>query len=75
MKIPVSESLFNKVVGIQTCNFIKERLQHRCFTANIVKFLRTALFIRTPLVSASEKGQVTLTLQCLVNFIVNFEHN
>ena len=26
--------------GLQACNFIKERLQHRCFHVNIVKFLR-----------------------------------
>ena len=29
-KIPVSESLFNKVAGLQICNFIKKRLQCRC---------------------------------------------
>ena len=29
---------FNKVV--QVCNFIKKRLQHRCFPWNIVKFFR-----------------------------------
>ena len=32
---------FNKVLGLQTCNFIKKRLQHRCFPVNIKKFLRT----------------------------------
>ena len=26
-------------------NFIEKRLQHRCFPVNIVKFIRTALFI------------------------------
>ena len=41
----VLESLFNKVVGLKVCNFIKKRLQHRCFSVNIVNFLRTALFI------------------------------
>ena len=30
----------------QSCsNFIKKRLQHRCFPVNIAKFLRTAFFI------------------------------
>ena len=29
----------------QACNFIKNRLQHRCFPANILKFLKTAVFI------------------------------
>ena len=32
--------LFNKVAGLKSCNFIKKRLQHRCFPVNIVKFLR-----------------------------------
>ena len=37
------ESLFNKVAGLQTCNFIKERLQRRCFPVKFVKFLRTPI--------------------------------
>ena len=36
---------FNKVTGLKTCNFIKKRLQHRCFPVNIAKFLRAASFI------------------------------
>ena len=31
---------FNKVAGHQACNFIKKRLQHRHFLANIGKFIR-----------------------------------
>ena len=31
---------FNKVAGHQACNFIKKRLQHRHFLANIRKFIR-----------------------------------
>ena len=31
---------FNKVTGNQACNFIKKRLQHRYFLANIKKFIR-----------------------------------
>ena len=38
-KTPVAESLFNKVAGLQPCNFIKYRLQHRCFLVNIAKIL------------------------------------
>ena len=34
---------FNKNAGLQASNFIKERLQHRCFLDNITKFLRTAI--------------------------------
>ena len=37
-KIPVSESLFNKVAGLQICNFIKERLQYRCFLVILRNF-------------------------------------
>ena len=36
-----SESLFNKVAGPQTCNFIKNRLQLRRFPMKFAKFLRT----------------------------------
>ena len=35
------EFLFDKVADLQTCNYIKERLQHRCFPARFAKFLRT----------------------------------
>ena len=37
----VLESLFNKVTGLMACNLIKKRLQHRCFSVSIAKFLRT----------------------------------
>ena len=37
------ESLFNKVAGLGL-QFIKKRLQRRCFPLNIAKFLRTAFF-------------------------------
>ena len=46
------EPLFNKVASLQACNFIKKRLQHRCFPMNITKFFGKA-FYRTPLVAAS----------------------
>ena len=38
------ESLLNEVAGPQACDFIKKRLQHRCFPVNIVKFSRTSFF-------------------------------
>ena len=55
------QSLCNKVTGLKvwfqhrlkTCNFIKKRLQHRCFSVNIAKFLK-AFFYGTPLVVTSE---------------------
>ena len=37
----VGESLFNKVAGLKVCNFIKKRIQHKCFPLNIANFLRT----------------------------------
>ena len=31
-----------KLQPFKACNFIKKRLQHKCFLVNIAKFLRTA---------------------------------
>ena len=39
---------FNKNAGLQAWSFIKKRLQHRCFLANIEKILRT-LIMKTSL--------------------------
>ena len=41
MKIPVLESVFNKVADLNVYNFIKKKLQHRYFPVNIAKFFRT----------------------------------
>ena len=38
------KSLFYKVADREACNFIKKRLQNRCFPVNIVKFLRTPIW-------------------------------
>ena len=35
------ESLFNKSIGLQACNFTKKRLQHRFFSVNIANFKNT----------------------------------
>ena len=40
-KTSVLESLFNKFVGFQACNFTKKRLQHRRFPVNIANFKNT----------------------------------
>ena len=40
-KTSVLDSLFNKVVLL---NFIKKRLQHRCFLVKLAKFVRTSFF-------------------------------
>ena len=37
------ESLFKKVADLKPCNFIKKKLQHRCFSVNIAEFLRTPI--------------------------------
>ena len=46
-KIPVLKFLFNKVAGLKTCNFIKKRLQHRCFRVKFAKYLRTSFLRNT----------------------------
>ena len=33
--------IFNKVADLQACNFIKKRLQHRCFPVKFTKSLKT----------------------------------
>ena len=30
--------LFHNIAGLQTCNFVKKRVQHRCFPVNIPNF-------------------------------------
>ena len=40
-KTPALESLFNKVAGLKDSNFIKKKLQRRCFPVDIAKHLRT----------------------------------
>ena len=44
-KTSVLESHFNKVADLRGCNFIKKRLQHKCFLVNVAKFLRAAFFV------------------------------
>ena len=41
------ESLFNKVVKLKPWNFIKKRLQHRCFPVNIATYLKTPILKNT----------------------------
>ena len=37
-------SVENICVGLKACNYIKKRLQHRCFPVKFPKFLRTPFF-------------------------------
>ena len=84
LETPVLESLFNKVVGLLTYNFVKKRLQHRCFPVKFEKFLRTPilknvwnmLFLLQPLAEAYSGPNQTskmelfdsLNLKCLNEF-------
>ena len=45
-------SLFNEVVGLDACNFIKEWLRHRCLPVNIAKYYKKQLFLRKLTVAA-----------------------
>ena len=40
------EPLFNEVLDLKDCNFIKKRLQHRCFPVNIEKFTKTVFSMK-----------------------------
>ena len=44
---------FNKVADQRPATLLKKRLWNRCFPVNFVKFLRTPIFFRTPMVAAS----------------------
>ena len=41
------ESPFNKFAAFKPCNILKKRLQHRCFSVNIAKILRTLILVKT----------------------------
>ena len=47
------ESLFNKVAGLKTCNFVKKRLIHSGFLANTAKIFTNKFFYRRPSMAAS----------------------
>ena len=66
------EFLFNKVAGLQTCNFIKKRLRHRCFTVNVPKLLITSILnsirrflINTLLMSSKVMPKLVLVITSL----------
>ena len=56
------ESLFNKVAGLQACNLIEKRLQHRCFPVSVSKTLR----------ATSLKNICELLLLCVIKFAGSF---
>ena len=40
------ESSFNRLASFKTCNFLKKKLQHRCFLVNIAQFLRALILMK-----------------------------
>ena len=44
-KTTMLESLFKKVAGLRTCNFLKKRLQHRCFSSEISETRLKKVFV------------------------------
>ena len=70
---------FNKVAVLKSCNFIKKRLQYRCFPVNIEEFSRTSFFIENhrwlllSLINAKRYRNGVNWLRSSV-FTVNFEH-
>ena len=53
-----------KLHALKTCNFIKKRLQHRCFPVNIGKVLRTPIFGEHLRMSSSEQSGFSSSKRC-----------
>ena len=53
LKTPVLEPYFNRVSGLRAVTLLKKRLQHRCFQANFMKFLRTPFLQNTSVIFLS----------------------
>ena len=75
---PVLEFLFNKIAGLQTCNFIKNRLQYRCFTVKFAKFFKSTYFEEHPRTAASKNRDSFLEVFCrsccsaLINTVMKY---
>ena len=56
------ESVFNKVAGLQVCNFVKKGLQHRCYVVKFAKlrilFFTEHLFTVTASVCFENLGKI-----------------
>ena len=52
----VLESLFNTIAVQKVCNFIKKRLQLRCFPVNIEEIFKNSYFYGKPRVVVSRCG-------------------
>ena len=72
------EFLFNKIAGLQTCNFIKNRLQYRCFTVKFAKFFKSTYFEEHPRTTASKHRDSFLEVFCrsccsaLINTVMKY---
>ena len=62
MKIPVPESLFNKVAGLRPATLLKKRLWYKCFPMNFAKFSQEYLSYKTPLDEICLKEAINLIL-------------
>ena len=62
--------LLGNVAHHEASNFIKRKLQHRCFTVNFAKLLKA--LCRTPPVSASNLNSTFLTLRACRTYIYVF---
>ena len=68
----MSKSLFDKVVGLLVCNFIKKGLQHRCFSLNVVKLLRTFILKKRLRTTASVNSRAAVFQE---SFALPFKRN
>ena len=62
--------VYDEVAHHQVCSFIKKRLQRRCSTVNLAKFLKAPS--RTPPVNASAFDAAFLTLRPRKTYIYVF---
>ena len=60
----VSGSHFSAMSGLQVCNFIKKRFQHRCFPVKFAKFLRT------PFLQNTSDGSVCTLNRTFQNYLL-----
>ena len=53
-RLSLTSTVFIEVHNLQACNFVKERLQHRCFPVKFAKFLRTPPILKNIRMTASD---------------------
>ena len=60
----------NEVAGLRPASLLKERLWHRCFPVDFVRFLRTPFYIEHLLVAASAKIVFVSTINAESTLVV-----